>query len=322
MGPFKGLFRMLAVCIALSTLMIPASHAQDTAAQRKLVNKGTVGVISGGVTGTYVRIASDLSNALDDGYKHRVLPILGKGSVRNIEDLLLLKGIDVAIVQSDVLDFYRNAGTGRKIEDKVHYIAKLYNEEVHLLARSEFSQISDLNGRKVNFGAQGSGTFMTAGIIFDALNIDADVATFPEPIALEKLRQGEIDALIFVGGKPLNLLLQVTREDNLKLLTIPADQVKGAYIATTLGANDYPDLIDAGAEVPTVAVGAVMAAYNWKSGHARHTKVKQFVERFFTNFKSFQQPPYHPKWKEVDLRADVPAWRRFGPAKEWLAANN
>ena len=322
MGPLQGLIRACVACLSLSTFMITASYGQNIDAQRKVVNSGTVGVISGGVTGTYVRIASDLSNALDDGYKHRVLPILGKGSVRNIEDLLLLKGIDIAIVQSDVLDFYKKNSSGAKIENKVNYIAKLYNEEVHLLARSEFTQISDLKGRKVNFGAQGSGTFMTAGIIFDALNIDAEVATFPEPIALEKLRQGEIDALIFVGGKPLNLLLQVTSADNLKLLSIPAEQVRGAYIATTLSGNDYPDLIGAGAEVPTVAVGAVMAAYNWKSGHARHTKVKQFVERFFTNFKSFQQPPYHPKWKEVDLRADVPAWQRFGPAKDWLASNN
>jgi len=191
---------------------------------------------------------------------------------------------------------------------------------VHLLARSEFAQVSDLKGRKVNFGTEGSGTFMTAGIIFDALEIDADVTTFPEPIALEKLRGGEIDALIFVGGKPLSLLQQVTKDDNLKLLSIPPDEVEGAYIAASLNAKDYPTLIEEGAEIPTVAVGAVMAAYNWKPGHVRHTKVKRFINRFFGKFETFQQPPYHPKWQEVDLEADVPGWKRFGPAQEWLAS--
>lgn len=306
--------------LSLSVFIISASYAQDNAAQRAQVNAGTVGVMSGGVTGTYVRIASDLSNALDDGYEHRILAVLGKGSVRNIEDLLLLKGIDIAIVQSDVLDFYRNSGTKSGVGKKVRYITKLYNEEVHLLARSEFAQVSDLKGRKVNFGTEGSGTFMTAGIIFDALEIDADVTTFPEPIALEKLRGGEIDALIFVGGKPLSLLQQVTKDDNLKLLSIPPDEVEGAYIAASLNAKDYPTLIEEGAEIPTVAVGAVMAAYNWKPGHVRHTKVKRFINRFFGKFETFQQPPYHPKWQEVDLEADVPGWKRFGPAQEWLAS--
>ena len=313
------LIRSIVTGLLLSVFLVTASYGQSDEAQRSSVNSGTVGLISGGVTGTYIRIASDLSNALDDGYDHRVLAILGKGSVRNIEDLLLLKGIDIAIVQSDVLDFYRNSGS--KIGDKVHYITKLYNEEVHLLARSEFAQVSDLGGRKVNFGTEGSGTFMTAGIIFDSLSIDVDVTTFPEPIALEKLRKGEIDALIFVGGKPLNLLLQVTKDDNLKLLSIPPNQVEGAYIATALSGNDYPELVEAGKVVPTVAVGAVMAAYNWKPDHPRHKKVKRFVDRFFSNFDSLKEAPYHPKWKEVDLRVDVPGWRRFGPAKSWLASN-
>ena len=321
MRSVAGIVSSFIAGVCLSVFVATAGYAQDLTLQRDRVNAGTVGIISGGVTGTYIRIASDLSNALDDGYEHRVLAILGKGSIRNIEDLLLLRGIDIAIVQSDVLDFYRNSGLYAGIEDRVHYITKLYNEEVHLLARSDFAQVGDLSGRKVNFGTQGSGTFMTASIIFDSLNIDAEVTTFPEPLALEKLRQGEIDALVFVGGRPLNLLLQVTKDDNLRLLSIPPDQVEGAYIATALNDTDYPELIDADAAVPTVAVGAVMAAYNWPADHPRHAKVKRFVDRFFTSFPAFQQAPYHPKWQEVDLRVELPAWQRFDPAEDWLAAN-
>lgn len=321
MRSVAGIVSSFIAGVCLSIVVATAGYAQDLTLQRDRVNAGTVGIISGGVTGTYIRIASDLANALDDGYEHRVLAILGKGSIRNIEDLLLLRGIDIAIVQSDVLDFYRNSGLYAGIEDRVHYITKLYNEEVHLLARSDFAQVGDLSGHKVNFGTQGSGTFMTASIIFDSLNIDAEVTTFPEPLALEKLRQGDIDALVFVGGRPLNLLLQVTKDDNLRLLSIPPDQVEGAYIATALNDKDYPELIDADAAVPTVAVGAVMAAYNWPADHPRHAKVKRFVDRFFTSFPAFQQAPYHPKWQEVDLRVELPAWQRFDPAEDWLAAN-
>ena len=317
----KNLYRLLIAGVLLSLAFVPGTHAQDVYAQRDAVNAGTVGIISGGVTGTYVRIASDLSNALDSGYDHRVLAILGKGSIRNIEDLLLLKGIDIAIVQSDVLDFYRTSGTYPNIDARVRYITKLYNEEVHLLARSDVADVGALAGRKVNFGTQGSGTFMTASIVFEALGIDVEATTFPEPIALEKLRSGEIDALVFVGGKPLNLVAEVTKSDDLKLLSVPPEQVAGAYLPAAFEAADYPELIEAGTEVPTVAVGAVMAAYNWPRDHMRYQKVERFVNLFFGSFDTFQEAPYHAKWREVDLRSEVPGWQRFGPAQDWLAAN-
>lgn len=317
----KNIYRLLVAGVLLSFAFVPGTYAQDVYAQRDAVNSGTVGIISGGVTGTYVRIASDLSNALDSGYDHRVLAILGKGSIRNIEDLLLLKGIDIAIVQSDVLDFYRTSGTYPNIDNRVRYITKLYNEEVHLLARSDVADVGALEGRKVNFGTQGSGTFMTASIIFEALGIDVEATTYPEPIALEMLRSGEIDALVFVGGKPLNLVLEVTKSDDMQLLSVPPDQVAGAYLPAAFAAADYPELIDDGAEVPTVAVGAVMAAYNWPRDHTRYQKVERFVNLFFGSFDAFQEAPYHSKWREVDLRSDVPGWQRFGPAQDWLSSN-
>lgn len=317
----KNLYRLLIAGALLSLAFVSGARAQDIYAQRDAVNSGTVGIISGGVTGTYVRIASDLSNALDSGYDHRVLAILGKGSIRNIEDLLLLKGIDIAIVQSDVLDFYRTSGTYPNIDNRVRYITKLYNEEVHLLARSDIADVAALAGRKVNFGTQGSGTFMTASIVFESLGIDVEATTFPEPIALEKLRTGEIDALVFVGGKPLNLVTGVMKSDGLKLLSIPPEQVAGAYLPAAFEAADYPELIEDGREVPTVAVGAVMAAYNWPRDHTRYQKVERFVNLFFGGFDTFQEAPYHPKWREVDLRAEVPGWQRFGPAQDWLAAH-
>jgi uncharacterized protein len=294
---------------------IQSAQAADLAGQRDLVNGGVVGVISGGVTGTYIRIAADLADALDDGYELRVLPIIGKGSVRNIEDLLLLRGVDVAIVQSDVLDFYKRAGLVPKIEQKIHYITKLYNEEVHVLAKSDYGTIDDLAGKRVNFGTEGSGTFMTAGIIFDDLGIEVDISSYPEPIALERLRTGEIDALVFVGGKPLKLIQDVNRQEGLHLLAIPPERIKAAYLPSDLTADAYPSLIDPGKPVQTVAVTAVLAAYNWPDGHPRRGKLTRFIERFFANFDRLLEPPFHPKWREIDLRAPVPGWQRIAPAE-------
>jgi uncharacterized protein len=317
------LARILHVAIIALWICGPGAEmgqAADAGTQRDLVNGGTVGLISGGVSGTYVRIAADLANALDDGYELRVLPIIGKGSVRNIEDLVLLRGVDVAIVQSDVLDFYKRAELVSNIEGKVRYISKLYNEEVHLLAKSEFGAVDDLNGKRVNFGTEGSGTFMTASIIFNDLGIDVDVSSYPEPIALEKLRAGELDALVFVGGKPVEFVHNVSRQDQLHLLNIPPERIKAAYLPSELTADAYPSLIDAGDPVQTVAVSAVLAAYNWPPDHPRRHKLDRFIESFFANFKSLLEPPFHPKWREIDLTAPLPGWQRITPANALAVA--
>jgi TRAP transporter TAXI family solute receptor len=230
-----------------------------------------------------------------------------------------LRGIDVAIVQSDVLDFYQRAELVPNIERKLRYIAKLYNEEVHVLAKSEYATIDDLAGKQVNFGTEGSGTFMTAGIVFEDLGIDVEVNSYPEPIALEKLRSGELDALVFVGGKPLALISDVGREEQLHLLAIPPERIKAAYVPSELTADAYPGLFDPGESVQTVAVSAVLAAYNWPVGHPRREKVDRFIQRFSTNFDTLLEPPFHPKWREIDLDAEVPGWQRIGPTETAVA---
>ena len=42
------------------------------------------------------------------------------------------------------------------------------------------------------------------------------------------------------------------------------------------------------------------------------------MDAFFSRFDEFQQPPRHPKWREVNLTAEVPGWTRFQPAQDWL----
>ncbi len=296
------------------------AQGTDVVEQRDLVNQGTVGIISGGIAGTYVRIAADLADAFDRGYDMRVLPVIGKGSVRNIEDLLLLRGIDIAIVQSDVLEFYKRAELFPGIEDKIAYITKLYEEEVHLLAREDIASVDQLAGRKVNFGTEGSGTFMTAGIVFDELGVEVGVTTLPEPEALASLREGEIAGLVFVGGQPLNLLSQIESGSGLHLLAIPPERIQAAYLPATLTAASYPRLLAAGESVATVAVGAVMAAYAWPDDNPRSAKVRHFVDRFFDGFDRLKQAPYHPKWQQVELADPVPGWHRLAAARTKLGS--
>ena len=295
----------------------PATLVPDTLIGR--ANAGTVGVISGGVDGTYIRIAADLAAVLDDGDRLRVLALIGKGSVKNLSDIMMLRGIDIGIVQSDVLAFAKRDRTLPAVALVVQYIAKLYDEEVHVLARRDITRLEDLAGKPVNIDVRGSGTAMTASLMFDYLRI-ATTATYDDQgTALEKLKTGQIAAMVYVAGKPARLFSTLDAASGLHFLPVPmTPALLDTYLPSSLGHDVYPGLVAPGGDVYTIAVGAVMAVYGWPANTDRYKRVARFVNDFFDKFEAFQRPPRHPKWKEVNIAAQVPGWTRFAAAQDWL----
>lgn len=285
--------------------------AFDVAAQRKLVNQGVITILSDGVRGSQIELMGDLATVLNDGYDMRILPMAGEGSVRAVEDLLLLRGVDIALVQADVLDYYRRADLFPDIDERVSYLAKLYNEEVHILASKDIRSIRELAGRKVNFGPPSSGTYVTASLIFERLDIDVEATSEDYQVAMDQLRQGEIDAWVRVGAKPLLQIEDLPDWEALHLLAVPPNGAGGVYTSGALTAKDYPNLIAKGAQVGTVAVGLVMAVYNWSAKNEKRRQLEDFSHRFVASFDRLQNSSFHPKWREVDLTADVPGWERF-----------
>jgi uncharacterized protein len=282
-------------------------------------NAGTVGVISGGVDGTYIRIATDLAAVLDDADRLRVLPVVGKGSLQNITDILFLRGIDIGIVQSDVLAYARRRQLHPGIDQSIQYITKLYDEEVHILARRDIAKLDDLADKKVNVDVRGGGTSMTASVLFESLGIAVQATNDDQNTALEKLKQGDIAALVYVAGKPARLFTGIDSDTGLHLIPVPITKpLLETYLPAQFNHADYPLLVADGAAVDTIAVGSVMAAFAWPPGHERYKKVARFVDAFFGKFQLFMQPPRHPKWKDVNLAAQVPGWTRFAPAQDWL----
>lgn len=321
---FLSTIAAIVVLTASSSYPLSARAQQADAAAADLsgrVNKGTVSIITGGVNGTYIRIAADLASVLDRENELRILPIIGKGSVQNITDILYLRGTDIGIVQSDVLAYMQKAGIHRTIDRRIRYITKLYNEEFHLLATSAIHSVEDLAGRKVNFGPEGSGSYMTASTVFDILGVNVEPQTDDYGLALDKLLKGEIAAMIYVAGKPTDIFTKVPANSEVHFLSVPlTDALMETYLPSSLTHNDYPNLVPDEREIETIAIGAVMAVYNWAPDQDRYAKVARFVEAFFSNFEEFLKPPRHQKWQEVNLAAVVPGWTRFQAAQQWLDA--
>lgn len=310
-------YRNVGLLAGLLCGMLFVSDASAQSANLKSrTNHGTIGIISGGVDGTYIRIAADLSAVLDDPDQLRVLPVIGKGSVQNLADLLYLRGIDVAIVQSDVLAYLKRDKSLPGIESRVQYISKLYNEEVHVLAGKDINSINDLQGKKVNFDVRGAGTGMTATLLFEALKIKVEPVNNDQALALDLVKKGEIAALVYVAGKPARLFRDLKPEDGVKFLSVPlTPQLLETYLPSRLTPEDYGILT---APVDTVAVGSVMAVVTFPTESERYQNIAHFTQAFFERFPKFLEAPRHPKWKEVNLAAQLPGWIRYAPAAAML----
>ena len=57
------------------------------------------------------------------------------------------------------------------IKTKIGYVTKLYEEEIHVLARPDIKTLADLGRKPVAFGALGSGHRITAENLFQVLKI-------------------------------------------------------------------------------------------------------------------------------------------------------
>jgi uncharacterized protein len=287
-------------------------------AMRQQVNSGLVSIIFGGmVDGDFSEAADLVATVESPGLK--VLPVAGDGAKHTVIDLLFARGIDIGIVQTDVLASLEREPPFPGFKDFLRYITRLYDQEIHILAGSDIHSLNDLEDKRVNFGAPESGTYSTASTIFQALGIPVQTTSFPQPLALDKLRRGEISAVVYTAGKPARLFQGVRPEEALHFLPIPATEaLREVYPPAHLGAEDYPGLIEEGKPVATLAVGTILAVYNWPSGSERYRKVAHFVEAFFRQLDELRYPPHHPKWREVDIGASVPEWTRFVAASQWI----
>ena len=229
------------------------------------INANTIAVISGNLNATYVTIAYDLSAVLDDGDEFRVLPVIGKGGGQNIKDVRFLKGVDLGITQSNLLGYYKRSNEIGPIDDKIVYIAKLFNEEMHLIVRADsgISSLADLAGKKVNFSDAGSGTQLSTRDIFERLGIKAEEVNMGQADAFEKLKSGEIAATVLIAGKPAGSIGKLKAAEGFRILPVAFDKpLQSDYLPATLSTEDYPGLIAPGEKIETVAVGAVLIAFN------------------------------------------------------------
>lgn len=309
-------------CLALTALLVlgagSGAQAQQAEQLRERINSGTVTVVGGGVDDTFMM--SELAEQLNLPGAIRILPVTGAGGVQNVADILYLRGIDMAVVESDILELIKERNLYPNLQRRVAVLAKLYVEEIHLLAHKSVRSVADLAGKRVNFGIQGSGAYERSQLIFQSLGIAPTPAALETREALEKVKSGELAAMIYVAPKPSSLLRQAALGGDVRLLSIPFEgSLTRTYLPARIGSADYPGLVGPEDEVKTLGVSSVLAVYNWAKPNERSEKVDNFVASFFDNIQRMHAPQYHPKWREVSVSAELPGWQRLASAQRWLA---
>jgi TRAP-type uncharacterized transport system substrate-binding protein len=286
---------------------------------RERKNAWTVGVVGGLLSGTYMRFVDEMASALNDGDNLRILPIVSYGAASNLDDLLYLRGVDAAVTQSDVFEYFRTERKTPNLDSRINYIIRLPIAELHILARNDVQSLEDLRGKKVNFGPAGTGASLTGTIVFQRLGINVDQVLIDQPTALQKLQAGQVDAIARVIPKPIDFFAKIPQNSGLHLVNIPFTKAfEDFYTLGEFTKQDYPNLLQGQDHIDTIAVPAVLAVFNWRKNTDRYYKVERFIQYLFNRWDTFQHPPYHPKWRDVNLAATVPGWTRFSVAEDQL----
>jgi uncharacterized protein len=305
----------------LAAQVIPRSLQEGgtDAALREKKNAWTVGIVGGLLSGTYMRFVDEMASVLNDGDNLRILPIVSYGAASNLDDLLYLRGVDAAVTQSDVFEYFRTQRKTPNLERRVQYVIRMPISELHILARSDVQSLEDLRGKKVNFGPAGTGASLTGTIVFQRLGINVDQVMIDQPTALQKLQSGQVDAIARVIPKPIDFFSKIPASSGLHLVNIPFTKTfEDLYTLGEFTKQDYPNLLQGQDRIDTIAVPAVLAVFNWQKNTDRYNRVQRFIEYLFSRWDTLQHPPYHPKWRDVNLAATVPGWTRFSVADQLL----
>jgi uncharacterized protein len=323
-----ALFTSWGINIAQAQAVRPEQQLSPAAAENLLKerkNAGTLGLAAGQLGGAYPTLAEQIAKVVDDGDNLRVIPMLTRGSIGNVEDLLYLRNVDVALTKSESLDYFRDV-RHINLKERVRYITRLYDSELHILARPEITRVEDLKGKKVNIGLPGNASDTTVPIVLKSLGINAEILRLDYPVGLEMMRKGEVAATMRVVGKPGDTFTKAPTDAGFHFVSIPVPQYAqyfaDRYVMGKLTNKDYPKLIAEGETITTVAVPELLAIYNWPKGTDRYQRLDKFIVSFFKNFNKLRDGPFHEKWKDVNLAATVPGWTRSEIADRMLKEMN
>ena len=277
----------------------------------------TVTVLSDGLSepdSQASQILGRLSVLLDNDGELRALVINGYGGPRNIRDLLQLRGVDFAVVNSDALAYPDTAKAIPEARKRVRLVAPLFHQRVLLFAKKNIAAIDDLKGRKVGVLSNRPSRGVTAKTIFAALKIDAQLAGIDEK-EFAKKAAGDLDAVLLFEQDAPRLKALGLSPGTFHLLAIPAPgPLARIYLPGKVGKAAAGDWSVNG-DTETVQVTAILAAFDWGTNQGRYATSAQFAAKFFELLPKLRALDPKSPLVRTSAGKGLPGWQRFGPAE-------
>ena len=275
-----------------------------------------MGIVTGSEKGTYYQFGLNLQK-LAKPHDINLNVSTSTGSVENIYAVYQRPATQLGIVQSDVLAFVARVGTDptmKRIASKIRMVFPLYNEEIHILARKKITDFDELADKRVAVGREGSGTYLTARLMFKVAEIEPrEMVNIDTDQALAELKAGRIDAMFYVAGAPVKLFADgVTASDDVALISITNKRIREFYPIADIPANTYrwqPNV------VPTVAVKAVLVSFDFRQLDCDN--VGRFAQLIASNM-SWLAENGHAKWKSVQLDYPLKGWEQYDCVRKAL----
>lgn len=296
--------------VALSTALLVGAvihHAQAA----------PVGIASGQPSGTNWPMVEDIKVACSNPAS----PIsnnISNGSIDNIGMVYNDRTTQYGVSQEDALVYQK--GVDPKMMDNIVMVFPFFSTEIHLLVRADspIRSLADLQGRRVNEGPDGSGTWVTTQVIKGLTGLQFAPGAYTllgQKDGLAAVQSGAADAMFVVAGMPVTML-ETARNVRLVPLTHPALDGFKYYTRTTIPSNGvYNAGVMGGQSVPTYKVRNGLITYNYKNQYQKEiSELVTCITRKLPDLKagrggSGKDGSAHPKWRDVNpFDIDLLAW--------------
>ena len=149
--------------------------------------------------------------------------------------------------------------------------------------------------------------------------VENEVKKFiPHPLALEEMRRGDIDAVVFITSKPVYAFVKGKWDEGFKFLPVDYDQkFQEYYLPAHLDPSDDANLIGPNQSAATISVPTLFATLNWKQD-PRDKRTAKFVDTLFSRTGRLKSPGFDSKWKDADLATRAPGLDGYRAAQAWL----
>jgi TRAP-type uncharacterized transport system substrate-binding protein len=287
----------------------------------------TIGIVGEGAGETEFTTVNEIAEAVTSGQEAgpngelglRVLALPGRGGLQNVRDVLGRSDIDFGIAPALVLEKAAAMPSMANLRDRIAYVAPLYIEEVHLLVGPSVRSIEELSGKRVSLGEEGGSTEVVAGAVLEGLGVKVVAANLDARASVSAIRDGSVDAAFVVSGKPVQGLLDIAGDGKVRLLPVPAERVPEGFLPSVVTHEDYPGLVPAGSRVETLGVQNVLFGYDWPAKSPRGRVGRTFLSILMYRLPDLQVGHRHPKWREINVAAVMPGWKRLPVMADWLS---